>query len=278
MDLACEAESRGFNSVWVSEHLFHTGYVAERLGSAPYHEPITVLTAVAVETERVRLGTSVLILPWHQPVQLAKSIASLDDLSAGRVTLGVGVAVAEDEYANLGVDFSKRGKIANEMLAAMQVLWREEVPEFSGELYQFQGLRFEPKPVQAPHPPILVGGASAAAFRRIALYGDGWHPLSPSVNEVVKGIEDIAGACRKVERDPASVRICPRLIVRFMEEPWDRPLKDRRTLRGTVEEVRAMLDAYRQAGVDEVVLDGNTPDLDEAAGLMERVESELMTG
>ncbi|HJN50796.1 MAG: LLM class F420-dependent oxidoreductase [Pseudomonadales bacterium] len=278
VDLACEAESQGFHSVWVSEHLFHASYVAERLGSAPYHEPITVLTAVAVETQQVRLGTSVLVLPWHQPVQLAKSIASLDDLSTGRVTLGVGVAMAKDEYANLGVDFSQRGKVANEMLAAMKALWCDELPEYDGELFQFQGLRFEPKPVQTPHPPILVGGASPAAFRRIALYGDGWHPLSPSVNEVSSGIEQIRAACRKIDRDPEPLKICPRLMVGFMDEPWDRPLEDRRTLRGTVTEIRSMLDAYERAGVDEVVLDANTADLDQALGLMDRIKNELMSG
>lgn len=277
VDLACEVESLGFHSVWASEHFFHASYVAERLGKAPYHEPITVLTAVAVETQRVRLGTSVLILPWHQPVQLAKRIASLDDLSEGRVNLGVGVAMAEDEYANLGIEFSNRGTIANEMLAAMKSLWTEEMPEFKGELFQFQGLRFEPKPVQIPHPPILVGGASPAAFRRIALYGDGWHPLSLSVNEILQGVEQIAVACRKINRDPATIKICPRLMVGFMDESWDRPIEDRRTLRGTVEEMRAMLEAYRRAGVEEVVLDANTADLDVAALLMQRVKSDLMS-
>jgi probable F420-dependent oxidoreductase len=276
VDLACQAESMGFHSVWTSEHFFHASYVAQRLGSAPYHEPITVLTAVAGRTRRVRLGTSVLILPWHQPVQLAKRIASLDDLSAGRVTLGVGVAMAEDEYANLGVDFRRRGKIANEMLAAMKSLWSQDVPEFKGESYRFEGLRFEPKPVQTPHPPILVGGNSPAAFRRLALYGDGWHPLSVSVAEVTRGAAQIEAACQKIDRDPGSLKICPRLMVGFMDKPWDRPIADRRTLRGTAGEMRAMLSAYREAGVGEVVLDGNTADLAATTELMQQIQKELM--
>jgi len=106
VDLAREAEQLGYHSVWVSEHLWHSSYVARRLGSRPYHEPLTVLTAAAPATSSIRLGTSVLVLPWHHPVRLAKTIASLDDLADGRIDLGVGVAVTEDEFANLGIDFA----------------------------------------------------------------------------------------------------------------------------------------------------------------------------
>ncbi|MEE9253790.1 MAG: LLM class flavin-dependent oxidoreductase, partial [Pseudomonadales bacterium] len=142
--LARDAEELGFDSVWVSEHLFHAGYVAERLGNRPYHEPLTILTAVAAVTERLRLGTSVLILPWHHPVRLAKTLASLDDLSDGRLTLGVGVAVTEDEYQNLGVAFHQRGEIADEMLTAMRTLWTQDVPSHQAKHFEFSELRFEP--------------------------------------------------------------------------------------------------------------------------------------
>ena len=111
VELAVEAEAMGFTSLWTSEHLFHAGHVAQRLGSAPYHEALTVLTAAATRTRSARLGTSVLVLPWHHPVRLAKTIASLDDLSEGRVDLGIGVGITEDEYANLGVPFERRGAI-----------------------------------------------------------------------------------------------------------------------------------------------------------------------
>ena len=146
--LAIEAESLGYHSVWVSEHLFHATYVASRLGDAPYHEALTILTAVAGATSKVRLGTSVLVLPWHHPVQLAKRIASLDDYSEGRVSLGVGVAQTEDEFENLGVPFSHRGRIADEMLTAMKIRWTEKYPKYEGKYFNFNDLQFEPKPIQ----------------------------------------------------------------------------------------------------------------------------------
>ncbi|MBT5811255.1 MAG: LLM class flavin-dependent oxidoreductase, partial [Rhodospirillaceae bacterium] len=144
--LAVKAEQFGFDSVWVAEHLFHSSYVAERLGDKPYHEALTVLTAIACATKTVRLGTSVLVLPWHDPARLAKTVATLDQLSGGRVDLGVGVATTQDEFENLGVDFASRGRRANEVLGAMQALWTQDTPKFSGEFYQYEGLKFSPKP------------------------------------------------------------------------------------------------------------------------------------
>ena len=163
--LAVEAESLGYHSVWVSEHLFHATYVASRLGDAPYHEALTILTAVAGATSKIRLGTSVLVLPWHHPVQLAKRVASLDDYSEGRVSLGVGVAQTEDEFENLGVPFSHRGQIADEMLTAMKILWTEKYPKYDGKFFNFNDLQFEPKPIQKPYPPLLIGGGFKASNR-----------------------------------------------------------------------------------------------------------------
>ena len=173
VSLAVLAEKLGCHSVWVSEHLFHSAYVAERLGDRPYHDPLTILTAAGCATERVRLGTSVLVLPWHEPPRLGKSIATLDHLSRGRVDLGVGVATTRDEFENLGVDFRSRGRRTNEVLGALQALWTQDVPSFQGEFYRYEGLKFSPKPLQKPYPPILVGGTSEAALRRTARFGDG---------------------------------------------------------------------------------------------------------
>jgi probable F420-dependent oxidoreductase len=164
--LAVKAERVGFSSIWVREHLFYATYVAERLGERPYHDALTILTAIACATQTVRLGTSVLVLPWHDPARLGKMNATLDQLSGGRVDLGVGVAVTRDEFENLGVDFATRGKRTDEILGALQALWTQDTTEFSGEFYHYSGLKFSPKPLQTPHPPLLIGGASAAAHRR----------------------------------------------------------------------------------------------------------------
>ena len=254
--LAIEAESLGYHSVWVSEHLFHATYVASRLGDAPYHEALTILTAVAGATSKVRLGTSVLVLPWHHPVQLAKRIASLDDYSEGRVSLGVGVAQTEDEFENLGVPFSHRGRIADEMLTAMKILWTEKYPKFYGKYFNFNDLQFEPKPIQKPHPPLLIGGASRRAIERVVEHGDGWHALSQSPEDIAPVVNELR------QQRPDTIDVSVRSMTTIMDRSWDRPVEERVTMKGTLEELTAMLQAYEDAGVDEVVLDSHSGDLE----------------
>ena len=254
--LAIEAESLGYHSVWVSEHLFHATYVANRLGDAPYHEALTILTAVAGATSKVRLGTSVLVLPWHHPVQLAKRVASLDDYSGGRVSLGVGVAQTEDEFENLGVPFTHRGRIADEMLTAMKILWTEKDPKFNGKYFNFDGLQFEPKPIQKPYPPLLIGGTSRRAIERVVEHGDGWHALSQSPQDIAPVVNELR------QRRSDTIDVSVRSMTTIMDRSWDRPVEERVTMRGTLEELTAMLQAYEHAGVDEVVLDSHSRDVE----------------
>ena len=253
--LAVEAESMGYHSVWVSEHLFHATYVASRLGDAPYHEALTILTAVAGATSRIRLGTSVLVLPWHHPVQLAKRIASLDDYSGGRVSLGVGIAQTQDEFANLGVRFNDRGRVADEMLTAMKILWTEKHPQHDGKYFKFKGLQFEPKPIQKPYPPVLIGGASRRAIERVVLHGDGWHALSQSPAAIAPLVKELR------QRRDDEIDVSVRSMTTIMDQPWERPVAERVTMKGTPEELTLMLTAYEKAGVDEVVLDSQSRDL-----------------
>lgn len=268
--LAVEAEELGYHSVWVSEHLWHSSYVARRLGDKPYHEPLTVLTAIAAATRQVRLGTSVLVLPWHHPVRLAKTIATLDDLSDGRVGLGVGVAVTEDEFENLGVDFATRGRRADDALAAIKALWTQEFPRHDGPYYRFSGMRFEPKPRQTPHPPILVGGGAPPALRRAARFGDGWHALGQSPEAMAESMKMLADECRSVGREIADLQISIRCVIEIVAEPWDRPVTQRRTLKGTEREIAETIAAYTEAGVDEIVLDANLTDLEATRAVMHR--------
>jgi len=253
IEIAQEAESLGFNSAWTSEHLFHTSYVAERLGKAPYHEALTVLIAAAAVTSRIRLGTSVLVLPWHQPVRLAKMIASLDDLSDGRVNLGIGVAITEDEYENLGISFHNRGKVADDMLGAMRCLWTEDLPDYTGPHFAFSNMRFEPKPSQNPLP-VYVGGSSNAAIKRLKAFGQVWHPLSLSV-------DDLSNKSEEHQLLADGFGICPRMVMQFLDDPSDRPLSARKTLRGTPEELAEMMKLFSDAGVSEMVLNPAARDL-----------------
>lgn len=254
VQLAVLAEKLGCSSVWASEHLFHSSYIAERLGDLPYWEPLTILTAVASATTKVRLGTSVLVLPWHDPPRLGKTIATLDHLSGGRVDFGVGVATTQDEFENLGVEFKTRGKRANEVLGALQALWTEAVPKFDGEFYQYDGLKFSPKPLQKPYPPMLIGGSSPAAMRRIVRYGDGWHTLRQSPDEVAAGFKTLSAMMKQGGRDPAALRVSISSALQFEDTPAPRALGERRALRGTDSDVAETLRAYAAAGVEEVVV------------------------
>ncbi len=268
--LAQDAEARGYHSVWVSEHLFHSTYVAKRLGSKPYHDPLTVLTAAACATSTVRLGTSVLVLPWHHPARLGKAIATLDHLCGGRVDLGVGVAITEDEFENLGIEFSSRGRRADDILAALNALWYQDVPEHDGPFFRFAGQRFEPKPKQAPLP-IHIGGGAPAALRRVAAFGQGWHALGKSPKELAEDVQVVRQLMLDAGRDPNTLHVSIRCVVQFVDTPWDQPFTERRTLKGTAQEIAGVMQAFAAAGVDELVIDAASPDVGVNRDVMTRV-------
>src|SRR5262245_42293714 len=150
VDLAVRAEELGFHSVWVHEHVFNVGHVFDRIGGRPYYEPLTFLSYVAARTRRIRLGTYVLVLPVHNPSRLAKIAATLDVLSGGRLTLGIGVGSIEQETRAMGSVFKERGAFGDEAIAVMRALWTQEDPKFDGKWAHFSGMKFSPKPLQKP--------------------------------------------------------------------------------------------------------------------------------
>ena len=166
IQLARRAEELGFASVWVHDHVFNAAHVFRRIGNKPYYEPLTLLSYVAACTQRVGLGTSVLVLPYHNPLRLAKTAATLDVLSGGRLLLGVGVGGVPQESEAMGSPYAERGAITDEAIAIMKELWTKDEPSFAGTYYRFSGMPFSPKPLQQPHIPILIGGNSRAAIRR----------------------------------------------------------------------------------------------------------------
>ena len=254
VDLAAMAEQRGFDSVWASEHLFHSSYIAERLDNLPYFEPLTILTAVAAVTEKVRLGTSVLVLPWHDPPRLGKTVATLDHLSNGRVSLGIGVAMTEDEFENLGVDFKTRGRRTDDLLGALQALWTQETPEYSGPFYAYSGQKFSPKPKQRPYPPILVGGGSKAALRRTVRFGDGWHALRKTPGQIREAMAELAAMMEAAGRNVADLHISISLPVGMGMKASSRAADDHTSLKGAAQDMADTIRAYGEAGIDEVVL------------------------
>ena len=191
---AVRAEQLGYDSVWVSDHVVVPNANLDRIGAAIY-DPLVTLAVTAGATSRVRLGTTVLIVPYRNAVVTAKMVSSLDALSGGRVVLGIGAGWMAEESAMLGVPFAERGPMTDEYLAAMRELWTSPAPSFTGKYTQFSGLHFEPKPVQKPHPPIWVGGHRRASLRRAAEIGAAWHPINRSPAELRAGRAELARLC-----------------------------------------------------------------------------------
>ena len=260
--LACRAEELGFDSVWAHDHVFNVGHVFDRIGDKPYYEPLTLLSFVAARTSRVRLGTSVLVLPYHNPIRLAKTVATLDVLSAGRVILGVGVGAIEQEMEAMGTAFKERGPFTDEAIAVMRTLWTEEDPRFDGRYSSFAGMKFSPKPRQRV--PIVIGGVSRMAIRRAARLGDGWQPLGLSPEALGQGMAALREEAEAAGRDPAKIAVS--IALSLVES---RP--DRYALGATPAEIAANAKAFAARGADTLIVSGNTSDAGQARSVMEMV-------
>lgn len=194
---AQRAEELGFDSLWTGEHTVYPDPRDELSNADPDYpilHPSTSLAYIAGVTERVLLGTGVLLVPQRNPVVLAKELASLDVVSNGRLVLGIGVGYMPKEFAALGVDFTNRGARADEYIAAMRSLWNDPKPSFAGRFVNFSNINAQPRPVQPGGPPIVIGGTSKAAFRRLADYGKGWYGVALSAEEVGTEIERMKAA------------------------------------------------------------------------------------
>jgi probable F420-dependent oxidoreductase len=215
--LGVRAEELGYDSVWVNHHILNVGYVRERLADAPYHDALITLTWLASQTSRVRLGTSVLVMPYLHPMVLAKELATLDHLSGGRLVVGVGVGSLPEENAALGVAYESRGAYSNEFLQVLRLLWAEGPASFHGEFFHFDEIIASPKPLQQPHPPIMVGGNRAPALRRVARLGDGWHPLGVSPDGVRRRLQVIRDECARLGRDDVPTELQVRLDMQRLD-------------------------------------------------------------
>jgi probable F420-dependent oxidoreductase len=208
LTFAREAEKRNLASLWVSDHVIiprqttghRSGGPFPHPPDKPYLEPVTALAAVAVVTSRARLGSSVFILGHRHPVVMAKMLTSIDALSNGRLICGVGVGWWKEEMEILGAPFHARGRQADEILRVFKELWTADNPRFEGEYFRFRDIGFAPKPVQKPHPPIWVGGNSAAALRRVVALGDGWHATSQSPAELRESLTRLRAAADAARR------------------------------------------------------------------------------
>jgi probable F420-dependent oxidoreductase len=255
------AEELGYASVWTMDHLLNIGFVRTRLDDRPYYHPLAILTFLAGCTSRIALGTSVLVLPYHNPVELAKYAATLDHLSRGRLILGVGAGAMVEEFEALGVPLQERGSLTNEALRLMKELWTNPQPAFQGKRWRFGELRFSPRPYQAPHMPIWVGGASPGAKRRAALLGTGWHPNGVPAGEYAAQADEVRQMAAAAGRDPATIEMSLRL-----------------NLTGDLDTGRltATLREYDAVGVTHVCLALESGDVPRLEDTMRRVAADVM--
>jgi probable F420-dependent oxidoreductase len=268
---AREAEKRDVASLWISDHVIFprtaTGsYPGGRFPhppDKPYLEPVTVLTAAAVVTDKARLGSSVFILGHRHPVVMAKTLASIDALSNGRLICGVGVGWWKEELEILGVPFHARGRQADEAIRVFKALWTMDDPAFEGEFFKFRDLGFAPKPVQKPHPPIWVGGDSPGAFRRVVTLGDGWHATSKTPAQFKEALGRLRAAADAAGRKWETIE----LSLRF-------GLSDALLAQGT-QAVVDQLGEFKRLGLSHVVLEFRRDDLEQMIEILDRVTAEI---
>ena len=281
--MAAKAEETGLDSLWTSDHLVvpalkTSKYPGRADGSMPetwrhaYYQPFSVLNYMAALTKTVRLGMSVLILPMRNPLEVAAQVAELDQLSDGRVNFGIGVGWYREEFEALGYDFTTRGKRTDEGLAAMKALWAEESATFAGDFYAFEDTRLSPKPVQAPHPPIYVGGNSPPALRRTARHGDVWHPMKQTPEQVAKSRAVLDTYLREAGRAPEDVGTTLKVAIAFQDGP---PTDGQDLTEGRQQDIIDAIRRYEDVGVDEICLDIRSDSVAEALSSMDRFAGEI---
>jgi probable F420-dependent oxidoreductase len=255
-----EADRLGLHSGWVSDHVawprdIKSSYPYSEDGSfpggfdMPWLDPLGTLMFVAARTERLKLGTTVLILGYRPPVLTAKWMATLDVLTEGRAILGVGVGWMEEEFDVLGMPYDHRGARADEQLEVFQTLFADELPSYDGEYYRFPEVGFSPKPPNG-RIPVWVGGHSPAAFRRTARFGDAFHAAFESAEKVSAEWAQVGQACEDQGRDPAEVRLSVRLYL----DPAA-AMKSEVSIQGSADQMAETIGRWQEIGVDHLALD-----------------------
>jgi len=247
---AREAERLGFDSIWAGEHIVSPQVTAEGHG---YHgesvplmpSSIVRLAGVAAATKTIGIGTSIILLPQHNPLMLAKQLATLDADSGGRLSVGIGIGWNREEMEILGGNFDRRVAQTMEALKVLKLLWTGEFVSFEGEFYKFPMLKSAPPPLQRPHPPVLFGMNGPKAISRVVDHADGWLPSvykpeevkGTGIDRVARGKEEIETLCAERGRDPATLSITA-IVADTPDQPID----------------RALIDRYKAAGANRVIL------------------------
>ena len=258
LESACRAEELGFDAVLVNDHIIvdSTPGVVESWGNT--YDPLMVLSFVAARTSRIRLGVSVLIMPYRNPIATAKMFATLDQLSGGRAIAGVGAGWNVAEFNALGVPFNERGARTTEYLQIWRSCWAPGTTTFCGQFFAFEDMHINPKPVQQPHLPIWVGGSSRPALRRAAEFAQVWQPTPTPLADLIKNQTYLRDACAKIGRQDIpdtrmSFRVNFSVITGSTLPVGGRPLGH-----GTAEQIAGDIKQFqREAGVDAFQINFN---------------------
>jgi probable F420-dependent oxidoreductase len=280
LTLAARADGLGYASIFVTDHVVLPSSMARSVypysssGQLPggaaqdYLEPLAMLGALARSTTRARLGTSVLVVPYRHPLVTAKILATLDQLSGGRLILGAGVGWLREEFEALGAPpFEARGAVTDEYLRLMRAAWTTDPVNFSGRYVTVHDVHALPKPAQPGGIPVWIGGHTDAAVRRAATLGDGWHPIAlrpPGLlfpDAYAKRARQIEAWAKEAGRDPKAVTLTVRVPMEVRSKRFKPPAGDRPLFQGTAEQVIGDIRAYADAGVTHFVWDHTHQDL-----------------
>ncbi len=263
--MAIAVEERGLGALFVPEHTHVPVHESEPWPAQAFAEQyrnmfdnmIALSTAAAVTT-RIKVGTSICLVTEHDPIVLAKQVASLDLLSGGRFVFGVGAGGRVEEMAHHGVAWKNRWKVFRERIEAMKQIWSNEIAEYHGEFVNFDAIRCPPRPAQKPHPPVLLGAMASRSLDRLVEYCDGWLPQRVPLDTFKTMLKDLRGRAETRGRDPKTIRITAHRFV------WEK-----------IEPEKAALDEYEREGVERVIYripsesrEQTLPRLDELAGIV----------
>jgi probable F420-dependent oxidoreductase len=271
------AEERGLDSVWVTDHV-----IVPRDTQVIYRDdmldPLAVLPWLAGVTERIAIGTSVVILPYRSPIPVAKLLASVDVLSGGRLIVGAAIGWLEGEFAALGVPFRERASRSDEALELFRAVWTTPQPELETRHHRLHGVQVSPMPLQKPRPPLWIGGSSEGAYRRVARLGDGWHATSTTHEAFRQGKEAVLRFWKEAGREGEpvwSLRI-PTFLDGVHRPAVDlRFLRGRPTLGGSVAQVTESLRGFQALGVSHVALEVSYSTYPSILETIDRVAGEI---
>ncbi len=277
--VAKRAEDLGFDSLWVLDRILWPVHPRAPYpigdGSLPVQyksvlDPLETLTFAGAQTQRVALGTSVLNIPWYNPVLLARRLTTLDILSKGRLRIGFGMGWSPDEYEAAGVPWQERGKRADELIQALKTIWTTDPVEFHGKYYRIPRSVISPKPVQKPHPPIYMAAYTPLAMKRVASEANGWFPVGIPLSDVGPIFEAIKGMAKDFGRDPSALELIVRANIEIHNAPIE---KERVDFIGTVAQIAEDVMTTQRLGAAEIVFDVQfCPGVETERDLVSRME------